>query len=99
MKTYTTNREVLEMLEELTDAAQAVIDSWDRGDLAGAVRSLNSCIESSRTIIAGAARNHRQDLIDAAELGLRELRQFYSDGESEAVRVLAAAIAGTKGGR
>lgn len=32
-------------------------------------------------------------LLDAGELALRELRGFYGDGESEAVRILAAAIA------
>jgi hypothetical protein len=37
------------------------------------------------------------DLLDAGELALRELRGFYSDGESEAVRVLIAAIATAKG--
>jgi hypothetical protein len=39
------------------------------------------------------------DLLDAGELALRELRGFYSDGESEAVRVLVAAIARAKGPR
>jgi hypothetical protein len=38
-----------------------------------------------------------RDLLDAGELALRELRGFYSDGESEAVRVLVAAIATAKG--
>jgi hypothetical protein len=37
------------------------------------------------------------DLLDASELALRELRGFYSDGESEAVQVLIAAIATAKG--
>ena len=37
------------------------------------------------------------DLLDAGELALRELRGFFSDGESEAVRILAAAIAQAKG--
>lgn len=36
------------------------------------------------------------DLLDAGALALRELRGFYSDGESEAVRVLTAAIARAK---
>ena len=40
-----------------------------------------------------------QDLLDAGELALRELRGFYSDGESEAVRVLVEAIASAKGAR
>ena len=39
------------------------------------------------------------DLFDAGELALRELRGFYSDGESEAVRVLVEAIAKAKGPR
>ena len=37
------------------------------------------------------------DLLDAGELALRELRGFYSDGDSEAVRVLVAAITRAKG--
>jgi hypothetical protein len=37
------------------------------------------------------------DLLDADQLALRELRGFYSDGESEAVRLLAAAIARATG--
>jgi hypothetical protein len=37
------------------------------------------------------------DLLDAGQLALRELRGFYTDGESEAVRVLAAAIARATG--
>jgi hypothetical protein len=39
------------------------------------------------------------DLLDAGELALRELRGFYNDGDSEAVRVLVAAIAKAKGTR
>jgi hypothetical protein len=35
-------------------------------------------------------------LLDAGALALRELRSFYNDGQSEAVRVLAAAIARAK---
>lgn len=38
-----------------------------------------------------------RDLLDAGELALRELRGFYSNGDSEAVRVLAAAIASATG--
>jgi hypothetical protein len=37
-----------------------------------------------------------QDLLDAAQLALRELRGFYSDGESEAVKILAEAIGKAK---
>ena len=37
------------------------------------------------------------DLLDAGELALRELRGFYSDGDSEAVRVLIEAIGKAKG--
>jgi hypothetical protein len=40
-----------------------------------------------------------RDLLDAAQLALRELRGFYNDGESEAVRVLAGAITKATGGR
>jgi hypothetical protein len=46
--------ELLEALEQQTDAAQAVIDSWERGDLAGAVCGLDACIEASRAAIAEA---------------------------------------------
>ena len=38
-----------------------------------------------------------RDLLDAAELAVRELRQFHSDGESEALRVLSEAIAKATG--
>lgn len=39
------------------------------------------------------------DLLDAGEFALRELRGVYSDRESEAVRVLAEAIAKANGTR
>ena len=53
----------------------------------------------------GALRQHddlrvrlaAHDLLDAGELAPRELRAFTSDGESEAVRVLVAAIAQGEG--
>ena len=46
--------ELLETLDHQTTAAQAVIDNWSNGDLAGAVRRLDACIEASRAIIAKA---------------------------------------------
>jgi len=41
-------------LEEQTEAAEAVIDRWEKGDLAGAVRGLDACIASSRAALAKA---------------------------------------------
>jgi hypothetical protein len=37
------------------------------------------------------------NLLDVGELALRELRGSYNDGDSGAVRLLVAAIAGAKG--
>lgn len=46
--------DLLVVLEAQTGAAKAVIDSWESGDLAGAVRGLDACIEASRAAIAEA---------------------------------------------
>jgi hypothetical protein len=46
--------ELLEALEAQTEAAQAVIDSWAQGDLAGAVRMLDGFIPAARDAIAKA---------------------------------------------
>jgi hypothetical protein len=46
--------DLLEVLEAQTDAAQAVIDAWENGDLAGAVRTLDGSILSARAAIAKA---------------------------------------------
>ena len=46
--------DVLDALEAQTDAAQAVIDAWAKGDLAGAVRMLDGSISSARAAIAKA---------------------------------------------
>jgi hypothetical protein len=40
--------EVLSVLEQQTTAAQAVIDAWATGDLAGAVRALDASIQPAR---------------------------------------------------
>jgi len=40
--------DLLDALETLTDAAQSVIDAWETGDLAGAVRTLDASIEGAR---------------------------------------------------
>ena len=48
------HRDLLDALEEQTEAAQAVIDNWANGDLAAAVCSLDSSIESARAAIAKA---------------------------------------------
>jgi hypothetical protein len=45
---------LLEALEGQTEAAQAVIDSWERGDLAGAVSALSGWIDPARDAIAKA---------------------------------------------
>ena len=45
---------MLDALDAQTDAAQAVIDAWDKGDLAGAVRALAGCIPASRALSAKA---------------------------------------------
>jgi hypothetical protein len=46
--------DLLEVLAAQTDAAQAVIDAWEKGDLAGAVRTLDGSIHSARAAIAKA---------------------------------------------
>jgi hypothetical protein len=46
--------DLLEALETQTDAAQAVIDAWESGDLADAVRRLDGSIEDARAAIAKA---------------------------------------------
>jgi hypothetical protein len=48
----TAARELRDVLEEQTEAAQAVIDSWASGDLAAAVRTLDGLIETACTVIA-----------------------------------------------
>lgn len=45
---------LLRALQSQTDAAQAVIDAWASGDLAGAVRTLDASIEYAREAIAKA---------------------------------------------
>jgi hypothetical protein len=47
-------QELLDALEAQTEAAQAVIDAWEKGDLAGAVRMLDGCIPAARAAIAEA---------------------------------------------
>jgi hypothetical protein len=47
-------QELLEVLDAQTDAAQAVIDAWERGDLAAAVRMLDASIPAARAAIARA---------------------------------------------
>jgi hypothetical protein len=46
--------DLLDALEAQTEAAQAVIDAWETGDLAGAVRTLDGSIEDARAAIAKA---------------------------------------------
>jgi hypothetical protein len=40
--------DLYDALEAQSDAAQAVIDAWETGDLAGAVRALDASIEPAR---------------------------------------------------
>jgi len=47
-------RDLLDALEDQTEAAQAVIDNWAEGDLAAAVRGLDASIEGARAAIAKA---------------------------------------------
>ena len=46
--------DLLEALEAQTEAAQAVVDSWEAGDLAGAVRGLDASLDGARCAIAKA---------------------------------------------
>jgi hypothetical protein len=48
------DKDLLIALEELADAAQAVVDNWSQGDLAAAVRTLDAGIPSVRDVIAKA---------------------------------------------
>lgn len=47
-------RDLLEALETQTEAAQAVIDAWSEGDLAGAVRMLDASLADAQAAIAKA---------------------------------------------
>lgn len=47
--------DLLGALESQTEAAQAVIDAWAKGDLAGAVRMLDGSIPAARVAIAKAS--------------------------------------------
>jgi hypothetical protein len=46
--------ELVDALEVQTAAAQRVVDCWSEGDLAGAVRSLDCCLDASRGVLARA---------------------------------------------
>lgn len=46
--------ELFEALDVQTEAAQHVVDCWTEGDLAGAVRSLDCCVDPSRDALAKA---------------------------------------------
>jgi hypothetical protein len=46
------SRDLLDALQAQTDAAQAVIDAWDKGNLAEAVRSLDASIAAARMAVA-----------------------------------------------
>ena len=45
---------MFEALQEQTAAAQAVIDAWEKGDLAAAVRRLDASIADARAALAKA---------------------------------------------
>jgi len=46
--------ELLETLDGMADAAQAVLDCWERGNLAGAVCGLDGMVSAARVAIAKA---------------------------------------------
>jgi hypothetical protein len=46
--------DLLDILKSQTDAAQAVIDSWEKGDLAGSVTALTDSVAPARDAIAKA---------------------------------------------
>jgi hypothetical protein len=46
--------ELVDVLQAQTEAAQAVIDAWDTGDLAGAVRVLDASIQPARSALSKA---------------------------------------------
>lgn len=46
--------DLLAALDAQTDAAQAVLDTWSGGDLAGAVRALDQTVSMARGALAGA---------------------------------------------
>ena len=48
----TAARELRDVLQEQTEAAQGVIDSWASGNLAAAVRTLDGLSETACTVIA-----------------------------------------------
>ena len=47
-------RDLLEALEAQTEAAQAVVDAWCQGDLAGAVRRLDASLPTAQAALATA---------------------------------------------
>ena len=49
---------LIDALQGQTEAAEAVIDAWVKGDLAGAVRMLDASIPTARLAIAEAGRGH-----------------------------------------
>ena len=49
--------DLLAALEAETGAAQAVIDNWQQGDLASAVRALAAATKTARKVIATATRD------------------------------------------
>jgi hypothetical protein len=51
--------DLLDALEAQTERAQAVIDNWERGDLAAAVRALGVSINAARDALAKAKGGHQ----------------------------------------
>jgi len=45
-------RDLIEALEHQTEAAQAVVDSWEQGDLAGAVNGLEHSLDGAVAALA-----------------------------------------------
>jgi hypothetical protein len=55
---------LLDVLVGQTDAAQTVIESWEKGDLAAAARALDGWVAPARAAIANAkksAHSHTED--------------------------------------
>ncbi len=48
--------QLLDALQSGTTIAQHVLDSWERGDLAGTVRALSQWLEGSRAVINKATK-------------------------------------------
>ena len=62
------SKEAIEILEAMTDAAQAVVDNWSEGNLAAAVNNLDGCIVPARIALANEKHDIENELAEALEL-------------------------------